>query len=521
MRIVIELNKSTDGEKTLQELFKHTPLETTFSMALLALVNGEPRLLTLKQYLRVYLEHRLEVARRRSEYDLRKAKERLHILSGLMAALGDIDEVIRIIRTSEDVDKARTRLMKRLKLDNEQAQAILDLALKRLANLERKKIEQEFRALTQQIKDLSLLLKSPRKMRDVVKDELLVMKKKYGDKRRTQIVQLGKGQKKSDVVSVQTLLPSQDVYVGVTSDGLISRTANEDLPRISGRNAPSLVIKTRLNHILYLVATNGQTSTIAVNNLREVKDFSEGLALHKASSLREDMQVVAAFSIPSNPAELNDRFILTITRDGMAKKSTLSDLPGLSAQLFTLSKVNEGDELFQALVCSDTDEALIVTKCGLAIRFSTQEVRPMGLIAAGGGAIKLGENDRVVGAEVLNNTSEFLLASSDGLGWRLAADAYSLQGRNGQGMVACKLNVKSSLVGVLCGKKNQAGLILFNKAAAKQVRIDAIPVGKRTHIGKQLLAVKSGDTVTGLLPIHDGLVVWSEPVGAQKKMKSR
>ncbi|HOS52935.1 MAG TPA: DNA topoisomerase 4 subunit A, partial [Anaerolineaceae bacterium] len=223
MRIVIELNKAADAEAVLRELYKRTPLQVTFSINLLALVNNEPRLLPLKQALRVYLEHRIEVVKRRSEFDLRKAQERIHILEGLRIALQNLDEVIAIIKKSTDTDDARERLIKKYKLTLIQANAILDMPLKRLAQLERKKIEQEYRELVQLIKELLALLRSPAKQRQVVGDELKEIRTKYADRRKTQIVNLKKGKAAADLLTVKDVTPVESVWVVMDEQGRIGK----------------------------------------------------------------------------------------------------------------------------------------------------------------------------------------------------------------------------------------------------------------------------------------------------------
>ena len=242
MRIVIELTKNVEPQKVLEKLYKRTPMQSTFSIILLALVDGEPRMLSLKQALRVYIEHRLTVIRRRAEYDLDKAKQRAHILEGYLVALKNLDEVIKLIRNAPDVQTARAKLMKRFKLTEIQANAILEMQLRRLAALERKKIETEYKEIKQDIKTLEALLKSPKKMRTLVADELIEVKADYADRRRTQIVSVEKG-KAAKPMTARDLLPEQTVWVGVTADGLASRTRDTKSPRPSGNEAPRWLVK--------------------------------------------------------------------------------------------------------------------------------------------------------------------------------------------------------------------------------------------------------------------------------------
>ncbi|MCI0609202.1 MAG: DNA topoisomerase 4 subunit A, partial [Anaerolineae bacterium] len=243
MRIVLEMTKNADPEVVLRELYKRTPMQTTFSINLLALVDGEPRTLTLKQALRVYIEHRLTVIKRRAEFELDRARQRAHILEGYLIALKNLDEVINIIRSASDVETARAKLMKRFKLTEIQATAILDLQLRRLAALERKKIETEYKEVSALIKQLTDLLKSPKKMRGVVAEELLKVKEQYGDRRRTQIVNLSANGKTAKTLTARDLLPEQQVWIGVTEDGLVSRTHDDKQPKHSGNDAPRWLVK--------------------------------------------------------------------------------------------------------------------------------------------------------------------------------------------------------------------------------------------------------------------------------------
>src|SRR6185503_17084112 len=261
MRIVLEMTKNADPDVVLHDLYKRTPMQTTFSINLLALVDGEPRTLTLKQALRVYIEHRLTVIKRRAEFELEKARQRAHILEGYLVALKNLDEVINIIRAASDVDVARSRLMKRFKLTELQATAILDMQLRRLAALERKKIDTEYKEVAGIIKELTTLLKSPKLMRGVVSTELLKVKELYGDRRRTQIVNLSKSKdvKPAKALTARDLMPEQQVWIGVTEDGLVSRTHDDKQPKHSGNDAPRWLVKASTADTVYFVAKSGRT----------------------------------------------------------------------------------------------------------------------------------------------------------------------------------------------------------------------------------------------------------------------
>ncbi len=522
MRIVIELKQGIEAEGVLLALYRRTPLQTTFGITLLALVNNEPHLLTLKHALRVYIEHRLEVVRRRSEFDLAKAKARGHILEGLMVALKNLDEIIKLIRTSPDVEQARQRLIKNFKLSELQAQAILDMQLRRLAALERKKIEEEYKEVIALIKELEGLLHSPKKMRLVVENELLAAKQTYGDRRKTQIVSLREGESGKVLLTANDMTPAQEVWVGVMEDGHIARTHNDELPRVSGRAAPQWLLKTDTHHTLYLVTDQGKAAAVSVETLPVKDKFSEGTLISKVAPLEEEEPLAALFTLPPRDEKQADRYLVTVSRFGMVKKSALTDLPGPSSQSFTLAKVNPGDFLGWAVLTEGSDEIMLFTAGGMAIRFSETEVRPMGLVAAGVNGIKLDARDEVVAVDKIVKGAELLLVTSSGLAWRIAAEDFPVQGRYGQGVIACRLSPGVKLVGEMSGKKTQTGTLHFERAASQNIRMDEVPLGKRAVTSKNSIPVKAGDAIIQLTAPVDGLAFWTvTKPEAEKKPRSK
>jgi len=480
MRIVLELTKNADPEVILRDLYKRTPMQTTFSINLLALVDGEPRTLTLKQALRVYLEHRLTVIKRRAQFDLDKAEARQHILEGYLTALKNLDEIIHLIRNAADVETARAKLMKRYKLTELQANAILDMQLRRLAALERKKIETEYKEVSALIKDLKALLKSQKLTRGAVAEELLKVKSAYADRRRTQIVNLKKG-KAAKMLTATDLLPDQMVWVGVTADGLIARTHDDKQPKHSGRDAPRWLARASTSDTLYLAAENGRCAAVALHVIPEAEKLSDGAPYHKVSPLEEDDALAAMFALPARKSEFpEETCVVTMTRFGMIKKSLVSELPGPSAQAFTLVKVNEEDRLgWVGLTDGKKKEILLVTSGGMAIRFKEEDVRPMGLVAAGVNGIKLDEQDEVVGAEILPAEGEIFLLASDGKAKRVSEKEFPAQGRYGKGVRAWDLPRKVTLVGAVSGKPNHLATVVLEKGAPKSTRLDAAAVRKR------------------------------------------
>ncbi|MFZ3079828.1 MAG: DNA topoisomerase (ATP-hydrolyzing) [Bellilinea sp.] len=517
MRIVIELNKVAETENVLRELYRRTPLQSTFRISLLALVGGEPHMLSLKQALRVYLEHRITVVRRRSEFDLAKAKARAHILEGLRVALNNLDEVIGLIRKAQDVEDARSKLMKRFKLTEIQANAILEMQLRRLAALERRKIELEYKEVQDQIRELEGLLRSPQKLRLVVGDELKAMRAAYADRRRTQIVALKDGAEMRNLLTTTDLMPTQNVWVGVTEDGLIGRTSGDTLPRWSGRNAPRQVYATNTHQTLYMVASDGRAAAISVQSLPEVERFEDGIPLRKASPFEGEQELVQLFSAPTRLEEGEEHYTVTVSRAGMVKKSSIRDLPGPSTQLFWLAKVNPGDEIGWAVLTDGKSELLLATRKGMVIRFTEEDVRPMGLVAAGVNGIKLSSNDQLIGAARILPEFDLLLVGRDGKAWRLPTAQLPVQGRYGQGAIACKPQPGAELVSLAYSHPGQEFVIHLKDATNKVETIDAIPAGRRQSTGKPLVTLKPGDQVTGLTMIEDGMAYWEKRQGKPLK----
>jgi DNA gyrase subunit A len=503
MRIVLEMTKNADPDIILRDLYKRTPMQSTFSINLLALVDGEPRTLTLKQALRVYIEHRLTVIKRRAEFDLGKAKARAHILEGYLVALKNLDEVINIIRSASDVETARTKLMKRYKLTELQATAILDLQLRRLAALERRKIETEYREMTALIKDLETLLKSPKKMRGVVATELLKVKELYGDRRRTQIVNLSKSKdgKPAKSLTARDLLPDQKVWIGVTDDGLVSRTHDDRQPKHSGNDAPRWLVKASTTDTVYFVAKSGRAAAVAVHIIPQAEKLTQGTIFYKVSPLQETDSLAAVLALPSRKSALpEETCVITATKLGMIKKSLISELPGPSSQAFVLVKVNEGDRLISVgLTDNKTRDILLVTAPGMAIRFKEDDVRPMGLVAAGVNGMKLDDRDEVVGMEILPAEGEIFLITSDGKAKRVDEKDFPVQGRYGKGVIAWELPDKVRLAGVVADKPNHMATIHLTKGAPKSTRLDAAGVRRRAATkGDVVVEVKPGEEVVSV-----------------------
>ena len=510
MRIVFDLTKNADVETILTTLYKRTQMQSTFGINILALVDGSPHRLSLKQALRVFVEHRIEVIRRRSEFLLRKNEERLHILKALRIAIQHIDEIIRLIKKSQSVDDARQSLMSKYALDEIQANAILEMPLRRLASLERQKIEDEFKEVSKTIEELKALLKSQKKMRQVVIGELREVKEKYGDSRRTQIYTLGEGEKASDFLTVTDVMPLEHYWVEISEDGLLSRTENDKCNRLGGENAPWSLIRTNSHQTIFLVTTEGNSAAIASLSIPVQRDNNNAVPAHKVAPLHPNDILQTVFTVPIDTEDLPERYVITVTRQGMIKRSAVKDLPGVSVSDFVLCKVNPDDELFQVLISDGNQDVLIATASGMCIRFSETEVRSMGLVAAGVNAIKLKEGDSIVGASLLSDKDEVALLTRLGLAKRIPASDFPVQGRYGQGVIGWKLGEKDQIAAMLVGKLTDKGITHFSKTASKVFTVTNAVSRKRAANGQSMYPLKAGDEVIGFTTMMDYSDYWSE-----------
>ncbi len=493
MRLVIELTRTVEPQQVLTHLFRLTPMENTFSLIMLALVDGEPRLLTLKKALLTYLEHRQVIVTRRSQYELARAKERAHILEGLLTALDNLDEVIAIIRRSRTTDSAHTNLRRKFKLSQVQAQAILDMPLKRLAALERRKIQDEYKEKKRLIKHLEGLLRSPKRIRTIVRDELVAVKERYADARRTQVVDTGKAQLTAD-----DLIPDEQVWVAVSRNGLVARVPDGGAPpRVPSRpqDAPVILLGASTQDTLYLFAANGKAAAFPVHQLPEGVAW-EGAGTHYAdlTPLTRRDTVVAALVLPPSPPE---GCLFLATRHGVVKRVALADLPGVSSEQFVVIGVEQEDALGWAAVTTGKDQVLLVTAAGRAIRFKEEEVRLMGLPAAGVKGIRLsGAEDRVVALAVARARFDLLVVTEDGRAKRSPLTEYPTHGRYGQGVLTTRVTTSSaSLAGGCVLQARDPVVLVTRKGAAKTILAKNAPRKGRATAGQSIISLRRQDFV--------------------------
>jgi DNA gyrase subunit A len=498
MSIVIELKRGAQPQKTLNQLFKHTPLQTTFSVQMLALVNGEPRLLSLKRALQLYVEHRLDVITRRSQYELEKARQRAHILEGLKIALDKLDAVIKVIRESPDADKARTRLMKRFKLTEVQAQAILDMQLRRLAALERQKIEDEYLELIQRIATLEDLLASPRKMLYLVKEDLAGLKRAYGDGRRTRI-----GKEEAVSFEERDLIAEEDVVVTITQRGAIKRVPMDAYRRTLARgvaaareeDAALRVIAARTFDSLLFFTNRGKVYQEKVYQIPAADRASRGAPLASVVALGTDERVTAAVAVPGFK---QDGYLTMFTCQGRAKRVALSELGGVRSNGLIVIKLERGDELGWVQLTSGKEELLIVTRQGQALRFAEKTLRPMGRAAAGVSAIKLGQGDQVCGAGVVDAEGDLLIVTANGFGKRTPLSEFPLKGRNGKG-VRClggRIEQTGAIAAAHVVRSADEVVLIAAGGMALRTPVANVPQAGRTTRGAKLMELTPGNEVT-------------------------
>jgi DNA gyrase subunit A len=508
MRICIEMTRTVEPRQVLADLFKLTPLQTTFGVSLLALVDGEPRLLSLKRMLLHFIEHRQEVIVRRSRHDLEKARHRAHILEGLLRALDVLDEVIALIRKSRTAETARQNLIEEFKFTEVQAQAILDMQLRRLAALERRRLQDEYREVIALIRDLEALLASPKKILELIRQNLVDLKARFGDARRTQIADRVKG-----TLTAMDVLPDEDIWVTLAADGSLARQRRRgEGDWESGRkgvvlpfsHSPTLLIAANTRHNLYLFSAKGQATRVPAHQIPE----APGGHYADLSGLTRRDRVVAILSFPHDRAPLDTDVLLLVTAQGKVKRVAFGDLFDVAQADPAVIGLDDGDELLWVGASAGGGEFMLITATGQAIRFPEDDVRTMGLPAGGIGGIRLAAKDRVVAAMCVAGVSanqriaesarptHLALVTTAGYGKRVPVADFPAQGRNGQGVVAAKLTDKSGeIAGAALAASRDVLICAFAKAVARPVvSADLAEMGRPAQ-GKPIVGLMVGQPV--------------------------
>lgn len=502
MRVVLELRRDANPQVTLNRLYKHTQLQESFGVIMLALVDGEPRVLRLKDALGYYLDHQVVVVTRRTRYQLQKAEDRLHIVEGLIIALDHIDQVISLIRASRTVDEARQGLMETFGLSERQAQAILEMRLQRLTGLERSKIEDEHRELVARISHLKELLGSEELIKRVIREELLEYREKYADKRRTVITGKVVEMTKEDIIH------EEQVVITLTGRGYIKRTL---LDAYRGQHrggkgvtalktheedyVDQLFVASTLHYLLFFT-NRGKVYRLKVYNLPEGGRQARGTALVNLLPLAQDEQVTAV--IPLKEFR-EDRYLFMATRNGLVKKGVLSDYNSSRRDGIIALKLGDQDELIGVRLSEGKSEIILATWKGMALRFKEEEVRPMGRGAAGVKGIRLEEGDRVVGMERVLPSARLLVVSEKGYGKLTPLSLYRVQSRGGKGITTLKVTERNGhLVGIRVVERDDEVLLMSGNDSIIRLAVSEISQQGRSTQGVRLMRLDEGDRVVAV-----------------------
>ena len=508
MRIVIELKRDAQPMKVLNNLFKHTALQQTFGVNMLALVEkgSQPRVLTLKRALQEYIDHRVEVITRRTEFELDRARRRAHILEGLKIALDNIDEIINTIRRSRTQDTAKKNLMSGFKLSDAQAQAILDMRLARLAALERQKIENEYKEVLKEIAYLESLLADSEKILGLIKDDLADLKERFGDARRTRI------QDVSGILSEEDLIPEVDVLVTVTQKGYVKRVADEvyQLQGRGGRGKRGVTAREedQVHHILsantmdsLLVFTNrGRVYQIKVHELPDAGRTSKGLPIVNVINMQPDESVTALLNIKEFDPK---NYLFFATKLGRVKRVSLDQFKSVRSNGLIAIGLDDNDELVWVRQTDGNSDVILVTHEGMAIRFKESDARPMGRPAAGVIGIRLDEGDFVIAFEVIEPDHDLLVVSEKGLGKRTDIEQYRAQGRGGKGIQAMKVTNRTGKI-MAAGMVHVDDNVMLMNSDGILIKIaagDISRIGRATQ-GVHLMKLQEGQTVRSMTVIE-------------------
>jgi DNA gyrase subunit A len=517
MHIVIELKRGAAPRKVLNQLFKYTPLQSTFGVNMLALVNGEPRLLSLKRALEHYVEHRIEVITRRTAYLLRQARERAHILEGLRIALQFLDEVIAIIRGADSADDAKTKLIARFGLSDKQAQAILDMQLRRLAALERQKIEDEYNALLVQIEHYEALLADPERILAVIRDEALALKERFGDARRTQIVAQA-----AEDFSEEDLIRQEAVLISVTQGSYVKRTplsAYRTQGR-GGRGVQGMRTKSEdevvdlfsahtLDHVLFFT-NRGRVYGQRVFALPDAGRDAKGLPMVNVLNLTADERVTTLLVVPDfQQAE----YVTLLTRQGKIKRVRLEEFEAVRPSGIIAMNLEPGDELGWARLTAGKQEFIIVTAGGRALRFVETEVRAMGRVAAGVWAIQLGKDDIIASFDVVEPDGDLLVITQHGYGKRTPLTEFSPHGRNTGGQWALahdRVDETGKVAAAHVVQPNDQVSVITSNGVALRTPVGAISQMGRMTRGVRIVNLDDGDTVAAMARLAATIIAQAE-----------
>ena len=507
MRVVIELRKDVNANVLLNQLYKHTQLQDTFGVIMLALVNNVPRVMNLLDMLNHYLKHQEDVVTRRTKYELNKAEERAHILKGLLIALDHIDEVISIIRGSQTVQIAKAELINRFDLSDAQAQAIVDMRLRALTGLEREKLEAEYNELVKQIEHLKAILADRKLLLGVIKEEILAIKEKYGDERRTSI-----GFDEYDI-SMEDLIPREDVVITMTKLGYIKRMS-EDTFKAQNRGGKGIkgmqtleedyvedLLMCNTHHYIMFFTNTGRVYRLKGYEIPESSRTSRGTAIINLLQLMPGEKITAVIPVEYYSEKA---FLMMSTKKGLIKKTPLKEYANVRKVGLAAITLREDDELIEVKFTNGHQEVILATKYGQCIRFKEQDVRCTGRTSMGVRGINLADRDEVIGMQLASQGTDLLIVSEKGMGKRTLMDEFTAQNRGGKGVKCYKITEKTGNVVGIKGVNEQDEIMIINtEGIIIRMLCSGISVLGRVTSGVKLINLKEGDTVASIAKVRD------------------
>lgn len=499
MRVVIELRRDVNPSVVLNNLYKHTAMQSTFGVNMLAIVNNEPKLLTLREVLHHYIQHQIEVIRRRTQYDLKKAEARAHILDGLRVALDNLDEVIRMIRASNTSDVARESLIERFSLSLEQAQAIMDMRLQRLTGLEREKIENEYNELLVKIAEYREILANEELVLEIISTELNEIKERFGDERRTEIT-VGE-----ESILDEDLIPKEEVIVTITHTGYIKRSPVTTFrsQKRGGRGVigmdmkdtdfvQHLFVTNSHNHLLFFT-DKGKVYRIKAYEIPELGRTARGTPVINLIQIEQGESVNAVISVEQFEG---DQHLFFATKQGVVKKTRLDDYTNIRKGGLIAINMREDDELIEVKLTDGQQEIIMGTSYGMSIRFSEANVRPMGRSATGVKGITLDEGDAVIGMDIVDDDQKVLIVTSKGYGKRTPGSDYRIQTRGGKGIKTMNVTDKNgNLAGLKVVKDEEDLMIITTSGTLIRMDIEGISTMGRNTQGVKLIHIRDEDSV--------------------------
>ena len=510
MRIVIGIKRDANTSIIINQLYKHTALQTSFGVILLALVDNVPRVLNLKDIVSNYISHRKEVIIRRTRFELKKAEERAHILQGLKIALDNIDEVIKIIRGSKDPEEAGRRLIKRFSLSDIQVKAILDMRLQRLTSLEVHKIVEELNALVKLIKELKTILKSESRIFELVKKELLEVKQKYGDKRRTEIV---KGGETSTDFDVEDLIADEDMVITITNDGFIRRLPVDTFKkqRRGGKGVSAISTKREdfikmmtvasTHDVVFLFSNKGKIFALKAYEIQLASKTSRGKSLKGIINLAAEENITAICSIDNFESE---KYLCMVTKYGILKKTDMNVFQNAKKGGIIALNLKKNDELVDVKVVDKGDDIVIASRGGNLLRTNLMKMRSMGRNAAGIIGMRLSKDDIIIGNDIVKKNSSLFVITEKGYGKRVNYQNFSNKGRGGKGMIYVKVTEKNGYSSGIKSVYNSDEIIITSKSGmAIRLLAEDVSTQGRATVGVKLLDISGDDGVTDFAVISE------------------